>query len=304
MTLPPAPKSTKQNQHIVPRFWQARFAGPGGHIYARFRAGTNPSGRQSAGARQVGASSIMSQDWTYTVFDRWWRPSDALENDLSKLEGQLSQALASLDPTGTVPDMGLTWELCRFVGLAACRTPEVMARGHRRLKELALALSEAVGAESFERFRDEISRRFGVMLSESDYIALRKRPASSLTETAKAIGEMSPQNPVLPEQVALTGIETVAMQVGEMTLELFDAPGTHEFILGDTPLADWDLAKGFTLPLSRSLALNATQRMGAWSLPTRRTATAAEVEASNGIQYAHARDVVIGPDKGYLDGLV
>lgn len=303
MTLPPAPESKKQNQHIVPRFWQGRFAGTSGHIYARYRVGSDPTGRRAGGARQAGAGSLMSEDWTYTVFDRWWRPSDAVENELSKLEGRLSRAVATLDATGTVPDLALTWELCLFVGLAACRTPEVMARSHRRLKALALALSEAVGAESFERFRDEISSRFGVMLSESDYAALRARPGSSLTDTAQAIGAMSPQNPVLPEQLALTGVETVAMQVGEMTLELLDAPAPHHFILGDTPLADWDLAKGFVLPLSRSLALNATQRTGAWSLPTRRSATAAEVADSNRLQHAHARDVVIGPDKGYLDGL-
>jgi hypothetical protein len=303
MSLPPAPESTKKNQHFVPRFWQERFAGSNGRIFARYRIGSDPTGRRAEGARQANVGSTMSQDWTYTVFDRWWRPSDVLENELSKLEGRLSFMVSALDPLGTIPDKNQTWELCRFVGLAACRTPETMARFHNRVKELALALSDVGGAESFEHFRDEMWTRFGMVLTEDEYGVLRQRPTSTLANTAQAINKMSPQNPVLPAQLALIGIDTVAGQVNQMTLELLDAPATHHFILRDTPLPNWDLAQGFIVPLSSSLALRAIPRTNALELPTRRTATADEVTDINVGQYAQARDVVIGPDATYLNGL-
>jgi hypothetical protein len=304
MTLPPAPESKKENQHVVPQFWQGRFAGKDGRIFARYRPAADPKGKESVGARQAGVGSTMAGEWTYTVFDRWWRPSDALENELAKLEGRLSRVVTLFDAPGVTPNLDATWELCVFVGLAACRTPEVMARSHRRLKELTVALSEAVEAESYENFRDAISTRFGVAVSEGDYEALRQRPKDALAQTAEAIEKISPQNPVLPEQLSLTGVEPVAVLVGEMALELVDAPASHHYILGDTPLPDWDLAKGFTLPLSKSLALCGKPRTGTWQLPTRRIASPSEIEGTNKVHYENARDVVIGPDKGYLDGLM
>ena len=69
----------------------------------------------------------------------------------------------------------LTWDLCRFVGLAICRTPEAMARGHRRLKELALAFADVHEASSLEDYADSMRKRFGVALSARDLELMRSR---------------------------------------------------------------------------------------------------------------------------------
>jgi hypothetical protein len=66
----------------------------------------------------------------------------------------------------------------------------------------------------------------------------------------------------------------------------------------------FDLGQGFSLPLSKSLALRAVKRVVAFQLPVRHVATAHEVKAINQEQYDFSVDVVIGPDRAVLDALV
>lgn len=81
MNLPPPPPFQKTNQHIVPRFWQKEFAGQDGRIFARYRTSADPlQGAQKGRARQANVAELMTSDWTYTVFDRWWRPSDEVRS--------------------------------------------------------------------------------------------------------------------------------------------------------------------------------------------------------------------------------
>lgn len=304
MNLPPPPPFEKTNQHIVPRFWQKGFAGASGRVYARYRQTADPEqGKALTGcARQANVADLMTSDWTYTIFDRWWRPSDEVENRLATVEGHLKSAIDKLHAGASI-DLGLAWDLCRFVGLAACRTPEAMDRGHRRLKELARAYADVHSALSFAAFRDAIRTRFGVELSQKDYDDLRGRPRNDLLKTAEGIERMSRQDPVLPEQMALTGADVVAIQMGEMELSLIDAQGSDHFILGDRPLPDFDMAKGFSLPLSKSIALRASKRLGEFQLPVRQVATSIQVGAVNLEQYDRSVDVVIGPDAAVLDAL-
>lgn len=304
MNLPSPPTFQKTNQHIVPRFWQKEFAGQDGRIFARYRTSADPhQGAQKGRARQANVAELMTSDWTYTVFDRWWRPSDEVENRLAIIEAQLAGAIDKLH-AGAALDLDLAWDLCRFVGLAACRTPEVMDRGHRRLKELARVYAEVHSAASFDVFRDDIRTRFGVELSQTDYDVLLGRPKDDLLKTAQGIERMSRQDPVLPEQIALTGADLIAVQVGEMELSLLVAQAGDHFILGDRPLPEFDLGQGFSLPLSKSLALRAVKRGAAFQLPVRQVATAREVNAINQEQHDFSVDVVIGPDQAVLDALV
>lgn len=302
MNMPPPPPFQKTNQHIVPRFWLKGFAGQTGRVYSRYRANADPvQGTVLPGlARQASVNDLMTSDWTYTVFDRWWRPSDEVENRLATIECHLKTAIDNLHAGATI-DLNLTWELCRFVGLAACRTPEVMERGHRRLKEFAWACAKVFEATSFDAFRDDIRKQFGVELTQKDFADLLGRTKEDLLKTAEGIERMSPQDPVLPEQLALTGADIVAGQVGGMRLTLLQAKGPDHFILGDTPLPDFDLAKGFSVPLSKSMALRASA--GEFQLPLRRVATTADVREINQDQFDRSVNVIIGPEPAVLDAL-
>ncbi|MFB6464626.1 DUF4238 domain-containing protein [Bradyrhizobium tunisiense] len=89
MSSGPAPKFSKDNQHFVPRFWIKRFAGSNGRILGRKRG--------EARAFQVAAGDVMTGDWTYTLFDGWWRPADKLEDALSVFEGEAATVMVAVD---------------------------------------------------------------------------------------------------------------------------------------------------------------------------------------------------------------
>ena len=104
-----APKFEKQNHHYVPQFWQRGFRDSTGQLYAR--TGGN--------VRIVSPKTIMQVDWLYTIFDGQWRPSDALEDALSVIEGQDAQLLQRLNAPGYIPtaDRAAQEPLSQRVGL-------------------------------------------------------------------------------------------------------------------------------------------------------------------------------------------
>jgi hypothetical protein len=77
-----APPFEKFNQHYVPQFWQRGFADAKGHVWARYRREADPvrlcHPDQAGLPRKIGTKNTMTGDFTYTVFDFYWRPSDAL----------------------------------------------------------------------------------------------------------------------------------------------------------------------------------------------------------------------------------
>ena len=70
--------AVKRNQHYVPKSWIKRFADDKDRLHAW-------DGQK---VRLVSAKKIMTEDWLYTIFDNTWKPSDALEEELSKEEGK------------------------------------------------------------------------------------------------------------------------------------------------------------------------------------------------------------------------
>jgi hypothetical protein len=136
MSESPVPRFSKDNQHFVPRFWMKRFAGSNGRILGRRRGEVR--------ALQVAAGDIMTSDWTYTLFDSWWRPADKLEDALSVFEGKAATVMAAADDVSSTLSPPLKERLCEVIAVSACRLPWVMRRGHLRMKELAAALASIV----------------------------------------------------------------------------------------------------------------------------------------------------------------
>ena len=75
MTAATPPKFEKTNHHYVPRFWIKRFQGANGVLW-RLRNGT---------IAQTSAAKVMSEDWLYTDFDRYWRPGDGVEDQIVRV---------------------------------------------------------------------------------------------------------------------------------------------------------------------------------------------------------------------------
>ncbi|MCM2458838.1 DUF4238 domain-containing protein [Rhizobium sp. CG4] len=109
-------KLEKPNQHFVPRFWQKHFRSNTGGLFKTERGSVV---RASVG-------DTMTSDWTYIVFDEGWRASDDVEDQLSKWESEASRLIKAVLPFGT-PLAEDDWRsLCRWLGIATSRHPNVM----------------------------------------------------------------------------------------------------------------------------------------------------------------------------------
>ena len=286
-------KFEKTNHHYVPQHWQRGFRGPNGHLYGKF----------SSGIKVVSPRTIMQRDWLYTIFDDQWNPSDALEDALSALEAADAKLLQRLQNSGYVGTEVDRSHLCAMLALQASRHPDILSRGVRRGRELGTLLAD-VHALSLDEFKIQMA---SFAVSEADahdnYVLLRSRTKEQLaTELAELIG-LSPQSTQLPEQDALRAIPIVEQVIQTMELWLLDAPATEAYVLGDTPLPQHDLQLGFSVPLSRSLAVQAVPGQAAQAILPRRVATAAEVMAINRTQSESALNVVIGPSAALLASL-
>jgi hypothetical protein len=242
----------------------------------------------------------MQQDHLYTVFDHQWNPSDALEDALAVVESDdalLFQRLHKPSYTSTADDRE---QLCSVLALQATRHPDVLRWGAKRSRQLAEVLADAHDC-SLEGFKTQMAE-FG--LSETDahdcYIVLLSRTKEQLADELAELKKLSPQSPQLPEQDALRAKPVVESALREMDLWLLDTPPTEEYILGDTPIPQFELKTGFSVPLSRSLAVMARPAQGAQTLLSRRNATPDEVREINRIQYDNALSTVVGPSASLL----
>lgn len=284
-------KFEKTNHHYVPQHWQRGFRGANGHLYGKFRDGI----------RVVSPRTIMQQDYLYTVFDDQWNPSDSLEDALSAVEAEdakLFQRLHGPGYTSTADDRS---HLCAVLALQATRHPDILRRGTKRSRELGEVLANAHDY-SLDEFKALMT---GFAVSEADahdcYIVLLSRSKEQLAAELTELTGLSPQSSQLPEQDALRAMPLVEQYLQPMELWLLDAPATEAFVLGDTPIPQSDLRQGFSVPLSRSLAVLACPAQATpQKLLSRRSATTTEVSDINRTQNDNALHVVVGPSAALL----
>ncbi len=174
--------------------------------------------------------------------------------------------------------------------------------GHRRSKELAVALVDAFN-QSLSDYQVSLSN-FGIGREEAAWVYdfIRKRDEEALLEEMDDVLTRPPNDPILPSQIALDPetIGRVFFQLARHSVEILDAPVGAAFVLGDTPFPT-NLGQGFTLPISSGLALRWTPA-GGEMLPdwTRRLATPAEVAETNRVQAENAACVLIAQAEAEL----
>ncbi|GGC83469.1 hypothetical protein GCM10011396_33600 [Undibacterium terreum] len=146
---------------------------------------------------------------------------------------------------------------------------------------------------------------FGVAATEAlaAYNILIASPPEQLARELDELNALSPQDPQLPEQEALRAQPVVCAQLQKMEFTLLDAPPGAEFVLGDTPIPQQDLSHGFSVPLSKSVAVLAEPATAPQATIARRSATTAEVDAINRTQWDNSRRVVVGSSKPILAAL-
>jgi len=245
----------------------------------------------------------MQGDWLYTVFDAQWNPSDSLENALSVLEGTAAALFHRICVQGCATSDTDRDELCSVLALQACRHPDVMGRGHRRARDLGGLIASAHDLTDSD-FAKEMAA-FGVSANDAlaAYKLLIATPREQLAQELDELNELSPQDAQLPEQEALRAQPVICAQLKKMEFTLVDAPAGSEFVLGDTPIPQQDLSHGFSVPLSKSVAVLAKPSTAGQTSMARRTATAAEVDAINKAQWENSLHVVVGSSKAVLGAL-
>jgi len=188
-----ASKFEKKNHHYVPQFWQRGFRDSNDQLYAR----------TGGDVSIVSPKTIMQVDWLYTVFDSQWRPSDALEDLLSAIEGHDAQLLQRLNASGYIPTAHDEAQLCALLGLQASRHPDVLKRGHNLSREFGelLASVHDHSLESFQRLT--APQGINPVDAKNYYFTLKARTKEQLAEELADLLQLSPQSPQLPVQNAI-----------------------------------------------------------------------------------------------------
>lgn len=283
----------KKNHHYVPQFWQRGFRNSAGSLYGRINGVTTV----------ISPKRIMQDDYLYTVYDSHWTAADTLEDALALTEGTVAALFQRLlVPTYSASPIDRS-NLCDALALQACRHPDVMRRGHRLSKGLGLVLA-GVHELSEQEF---LAKLVSMDVTEDDAREMRKkllaRTKEQLTGELGELNQLSPWDPQLPEQDALKALPLISGQLELMDIILLDAPVGCSFILSDTPMPQSNLNLGFSVPLSKSVAVRLIPTDVAHTQMTRRPATAAEVDDVNLEQRNRSLSVVIGPDAAQLSKL-
>lgn len=286
-------KFDKRNHHYVPQYWQRGFKGTSGHMFGKF----------GSTIRLVSSRTIMQQNWLYTVFDEQWNPSDMLEDTLSVMESKDALLFQRLQLQGYTVTSSDRDQLCSALALQASRHPDILERGRRLADEFGTILADA-HSMTLTQFKNRVA---GFGINEADahdfYVLLTSRTQEQLASELADLHSLSPQSSQLPVQEAILAAPLIKEIIEALELSLVDAPSGKAFVLGDTPLPQSDLSNGFTVPLSKSLAVIAIPSTATQNAVTRRDATPAEVEDINTTQANNALQVIIGPSADLLSKL-
>lgn len=285
----------KQRHHYVPQFWMRRFRDAANTLY------------QWNGQRCDVASTkkIMQDAWLNTTFDAQWRASNQLEDSLAQLENLTAKLFTELEDSSVVLTEQHREPLCDFLALQACRHPDVFNAGHRKVARLATFFADAPLMNSEAQFIREAAKLYiGASEASAIYSILRHVDPDSLEQQALEALAKSPQDPELPVTDALKAMVPVSAALKHLSYEVVSAPSGVHFVLGDTPLPQSDLGRGFVVPLSKNVAVVACPA-NAPAGPTigRRAASVQEVADSNRRQWEMAAKLVVGPDQASLTAL-
>jgi hypothetical protein len=177
--------------------------------------------------------------------------------------------------------------------------------GHRSTKEMAELFADA-HSYSQVKFVQIAASRFGIdsVSAAAIHAQLMARSEESLLEEFDEVQALSPRDPKLPATDAIRALPAILAKIEPLKLTIVHAPTGTDFVLGDTPLPQSELARGFSMPISKSTATIAAGTWSANSRITRRAASVAEVEAINREQWNNALKITLGSNANTLSALL
>ena len=239
----------------------------------------------------------MSEEYGYIVFDEYFRPSDALEDQLSDIETKTSQGISRAIRESLL-DTDARCDIAYLLATQACRYPDLFERRLDLSRYLAIALCSSsdyrdVNALNFSLHASGILP--GASISDSDFQRLRSTPKEALeTELDEILSTHGYEHCFSPELV-FSGAIQIASQLLALQWE-FVCSRDPAFILSDRPVPI-QIGHGFNIGLSACFALLLSKSMGSIDeQPLRaRTATNTEIDQINADVRSRARKWICGP---------
>ena len=290
----------KSNHHYVPQHWIKRFTDDNGNLYVREVDAKR--GYVHIGIR--GADSVMNRPYLYTCYDAYFSGSDALENALGEIEGNQSQFLDTIcNPQEPVGE-GTRHDLAAVLALQALRHPDVLAFGRRRALDLA-KLINTIKSMTPEEFMEQAASQFDIAEPLMVYEEIHAKTQAELDAELEEIMSWSEQNPQLAETDTLDAFARLCSSIHGLDMILLDIRANEgAYVLGDTPIPQSALAGGFTVPLSKRLAVAAIQAHD--GLPPqirRRFATLEDIAYINRDQWNRHAALIVGESRAALKAL-
>jgi hypothetical protein len=244
----------------------------------------------------------MAVDYLYTTYNARFSGSDELEDQLSRIEAIQAQSLEQICQIGNPVGADTQHDLAAILALQTLRHPDVLAWGRRRalrFAELALRIKRSMGL-------DEFLALVAPSLDEEDptslYQEIKSRTEAELEAELADIKALSPQDPGLAETDTLSAIMNVSASLRQFNMRVLDIPDqAGSFVLSDTPIPQDQLAKGFTVPLSRRVAIAASQApRGERARLERVFADAEEIAFVNQAQWNRHARLIVGESREAL----
>lgn len=291
MTLPPPPKFVKSSHHVVPVLWQRRFAAGGepGPYYLNVQTGK--------ALKAQGPGDKMAEEYVNIVFDEFYRPSDLLEDQLSRIETSVARGLDRLIQAGEIDDDARV-DIAMLLAIQACRYPDRFASRLDLAKYLAIALAQHQNKPDVASLNSALQASGmlpGASLTAADFTRLKSAPEEQiegeLNDILSLHGYEAHFNPSLIWSAALP----LASHLLALEWNLLHA-SQPAFAISDRPVP-YKLEYGFSLGLSACFGLVISRPDAPVAAGTiyARTASQSEIDEVNAEVRSRAREWICGP---------
>ena len=239
----------------------------------------------------------MSAEYANIVFDDYYRPSDALEDELAVNETKAIRALDRVIGSSEIgPDEHV--DLAYFLAIQACRYPEHYSRRLDLGRYLAVALRDwsiYPDAAALNGFLIQSGLLPGASFSDVEFEQLRSTPDDRLDTQLEMILTAHGYEAYFNSSLVIAAAMPVAEHLLALRWELLKTP-TANFILSDRPMP-LSIGCGFSLALSSELGL----RVSRLATPVTKiesikaqAAPSGEVDRINGEVRGRARELICG----------
>lgn len=251
-----APKFEKRVHHVVPKFWQKHFSDSSkpGPYYRNTLDGRNLG--------PVGPGDKMSGEYVYLIFDEYFRPSDELEDRISRQEEKCSNGLRRLI-SGNKLDSEAQIDIAYLLALQACRYPETLCHFMDLGRFLAIVLGDCSQFQSARELNKTISKSGilnGAFFSDEDFARLRSAEPNNITMQVNSLLEVQGYEDFYNPLFILKGAVKVAEQILCFKWTLLERTN-EDFILSDRPVPT-SLKYDFEVALTPDFALKLSKPCG------------------------------------------